>query len=373
MKNLTREELHTEYLIYKELTPKKKYKTYLALKEHSDGMAYSVILKEMDEKRAGIYSYLSSVWNPYIASTYDIFLLSDSVSPADNRFVAITENVCAEGHPEERLSLTQFIQNSGSLSENAALSVCVQICEGLKEFHKNGYVHRDLKPDNIMISKYDLQNPQIKIIDFGGAKSLSLSEYPDTTVIGTLGYQAPESLSSHTTNRADIYSIGCILNFMLTGAAPGTTNYTGNHYIVSIIEKATNEDPSHRYANVTALQKALEHELRIRILDQIPYIRALPGFRTHTLWKETIALLIYITVILAYTVCISAFDLWGFMELLIFYAIAPMIIIFNMGNLLRFFPKNVRQNNRLYFSIRVILLLASTFGIAFIDYLLGRG
>lgn len=163
MRSLTKAELNAEYLIYKNLTPNKYYKTYIAMKEHSDGSLYTVILKKMDEKRASIYYALSAMWNPCLADIYDVFLLTDSENSKQNRFVAVTEYVCANGSPkEECLSLTQFIRKNGTLVKEAALSVCVQICEGLREFHKKGFVHRDLKPDNIMISEYDPGHPSIK-------------------------------------------------------------------------------------------------------------------------------------------------------------------------------------------------------------------
>lgn len=222
MKTLTREQMNTEYLIYKNLTPDKKYKTFIAMKEHSNGSLYPVILKEMDKKRAAIYQNLSQMWNPYIADVYDIFQLTPSNSLEDECCIAVTEYVIAEENPEEEcLSLAQFVDKHGKLPESTALFITIQICKGLQEFHKNGFVHRDLKPDNIMICKYDTEYPAIKIIDFGGAKEINITKHADTTVIGTLGYQPPESISSHTTNQSDIYSIGCILNFMLTGHEPG--------------------------------------------------------------------------------------------------------------------------------------------------------
>lgn len=373
MRSLTKAELLAEYLICKELTPDRDYKTCTAIKEHSDGRLHTVILKEMDEKRAFIYHTLSAMWNPYLADIYDIFLLTDPETPKQNRFVAVTEYVYADGSPEEEcLSLTQFIGKNGPLIKDAALWVCVQLCEGLKEFHKKGFVHRDLKPDNIMISKYDLNHPLIKIIDFGGAKRTSPNERIDTTVIGTLGYQPPESLASHTTNRADIYSIGCILNFMLTGLEPGIRTYKGHPYVASIIEKATNADPSHRYASVTAMQKELEHELRTKPLDKIPVLRSLPGFRTHTLWKEIIASCSYITMLFLAVVCIKTFGIWGLAEVFVFYIAVPLVMILNMGNLLRFFPENLRRNNRLFFLIRTAIILAALFAPVLADYIVGR-
>lgn len=373
MRNITEEELVSEYLIYKDLTPNKQYKTYIAMKERSNGGLFTVILKEMDEKRAAVYQALSKMWNPFVAATYEIFYVTNSSDSSRNRYIAVTEYIYANNSSnEESLSLSRLIRKYGPLNEKAALSVCIQICEGLAEFHKNGFVHRDIKPDNIMISHYDLNNPKIKIIDFGGAKHINEYRHSDTTVIGTLGYQAPESLSSFTTSQADIYSIGCLLNFMLAGQEPGLIRYKGNHYIVAIIEKSTNEDPSHRYSTVMAMQKELEHEMGIYPFDQTPFFRALPGYRTHTLWKETIAGFSYASFIYICVVAYDMFDLIGLAEILFFYIIIPLIVIFNMGNLLRFFPENIRRNNRMFFTIRTAITLGAIFGPIVVDYLLGR-
>lgn len=373
MRNITEEEFENEYMVYKNLTPDRQYSTYLAMKEHSDGSLFAVILKEMDDKRASVYNALSEMWNPYIADTYDVFNVINSAAPDKSRFIAVTEYVYAEGCPDEEcLSLSQFVRKQGTLNEKTALSICIQICEGLEEFHKKGFVHRDIKPDNIMISKYDTNNPKVKIIDFGGAKHMSMYNISDTTVIGTLGYQAPESISSSTTNQADIYSIGCILNYMLTGQEPGIMQYKGNHYIVNIIEKASNPDPYHRYTSVKAMQKALSHELRVRFPDKIPIIRAMPGFRTHTLWKETAAGFGYVSMIFIAVLAMEMFGIRGLSEIFIFYIIIPLAVIFNMGNLLRFFPDNIRKNNRIFIIIRTVIIIAAIFAPIAVDYLVGR-
>lgn len=360
MRTITWEQLTDEYLIYKTLTPNKFYKTYLAVKECSNGIPVSVILKEMDEKRASIYFQLLNMWNPYIATTYKVFQLSAPNISDSKRYIAVTEYVCTDDNTEEEcLSLTQFVHKYGSLPESTSLSICTQLCEGLNEFHKKGFVHRDLKPDNIMVAKCDIKHPHIKIIDFGSAKYHNPSANVDTTVIGTLGYQAPESLSSHVSKRADIYSIGCILNFMLTGKELGNFTYKGNHYIVNIIEKATNVDPFFRYHDTTAMKKELLHELRTTLWDKIPVLRSLPGFRTHTLWKELLAIPVH-TFWVLFTLCgLVEFGVRVYFELLIFYVIIPLITLCNMGNLLRFFPRTFRQNNQLFFIVRLVLFLIS--------------
>ena len=372
MRTITEEAFSDEYTIYKNLTPEKRYKTYIALKENSEGILFAVILKEMNKKRVSVYQKLCHMWNPYVASTYEIFKVNNNNDKKKNRYVAVTEYVCAVGFADtETLSLAQFVQRNGRLQERTALSICIQICEGLKEFHKKGLVHRDIKPENIMISEYDILLPKIKIVDFGGGKRINPAHLSDTTVVGTLGYQAPESISSGTTNRSDIYSIGCLLNYMLTGQEPGISRYQGNHYIVSMIEKAISTDPYNRYASVTAMKKQMEHEFGTRLIDRIPILRTIPGFRTHTLWKEIIAGLSYSSMILLFLLAFNMFGVLGVVDIFLFYILIPMVIGLNWGNLLRFFPESIRKNRSMFFLVRTIIILTAIFAPMFVDPILG--
>ena len=365
MTTLTGQEFRSKFLIHKELNSGKQYKTFTAMLDHPEDTPLTVVLKEMNEKRASVYEALCKIWNPYIAETYEVIKF-------DDRYIAVTEYVCANGSDKETLTLSEYVELLGALDKKAALSVCVQICEGLEEFHKQGFVHRDLKPDNIMISDCTGDIPKIKIVDFGGAKAVDMRNIPDTTVVGTLGYQAPETISSNATNRSDIYSIGCILSSLLTGKEPGLAHYSGDHYITAIIEKVTNEDPSHRYADVTVLKKALTHELGVHIIDRIPVLRALPGFRTHTLWKELTAAFSYISMIFFAVAALDKFGISGFIEIFLFYIIVPLIVIFNMGDLLRFVPKSIRRNNRRFMVFKVAAVLFSTFAPIIVDNLIRR-
>ena len=365
MKTITEQDFQREFLIHKELSSGKQDKTFTAMIDCPNNTPITLVLKEMNEKRAAVYQALCNMWNPHIAETYDVIKVED-------RYIAVTEYICARGSEKETLTLSEYVNQQGSLDKQTALSVCIEICEGLEEFHNQGFVHRDLKPDNIMISDCTSDIPKIKIVDFGGAKAVNMRNIPDTTVVGTLGYQAPETISSSATNLSDIYSVGCILSFLLTGQEPGLVQYSGDHYIAAIIEKATNEDPSHRYADVIALRKSLQHELGDRLIDHIPVLRALPGFRTHTLWKELLAAFSYISMIFIGVVAFDKFGILGFIEFFMFYIIMQLIIIFNMGNLLRFVPNSIRRNNRRFMTFRVAAVMFSTFAPIIVDNLIGR-
>jgi serine/threonine protein kinase len=137
---------------------------------------------------------------------------------------AVTEDVCClVMQLVDGTTLDNVIDcaDDGRLSVPAAVSVAAQLASGLSAAHAAGLVHRDLKPQNIMIHTSGL----VKILDFGLVKVLSDTD-PQITVTGeTLGnvaYASPELLAGEKSldGRSDLYAVGCLLHHMLTGRPP---------------------------------------------------------------------------------------------------------------------------------------------------------
>jgi serine/threonine protein kinase/tetratricopeptide (TPR) repeat protein len=115
-------------------------------------------------------------------------------------------------------NLKSFVRRSGQLTVGKAVRLAAQVCEGLTEAHRLGVVHRDLKPQNIMID----HEGNARIMDFGIARSLKAKGVTGPgVIIGTPEYMSPEQVEGEEADqRSDIYSLGIILFEMLTGRLP---------------------------------------------------------------------------------------------------------------------------------------------------------
>jgi serine/threonine protein kinase len=163
---------------------------------------------------------------------------------------------------------------AGALPIRRAVSYALQIARGLAAAHARGVVHRDLKPENVMITRED----QIKILDFGLAKSLDPSEADITrgggaatsvgTVLGTFGYMAPEQVRGRAVDhRADIFSFGAVLYEMLSGVRP----FQGETAADTMSAVLTKEPPDWDAAR-TSISPGLDRIVR-RCLEKSPQLR----------------------------------------------------------------------------------------------------
>ncbi len=120
------------------------------------------------------------------------------------------------------VSLSDILEKKGKLSVKQALSIFIQILNGISVAHKAGIIHRDIKPSNILISK----DGTVKVMDFGIAKIKGASKLTKTGMhIGTIYYMSPEQIKGGEIDfRSDIYSLGATLFETITGRPPFVGN-----------------------------------------------------------------------------------------------------------------------------------------------------
>ena len=170
--------------------------------------------------------------------------------------------------------LSELLETSGELAPGEATRIAADVCGGLCTLHKSGIIHRDINPNNVILSP----DGTATIIDYGIARSYDESKCTDTTILGTPGYAAPEQFGfSQSDARTDVYAIGVLLNVMLTGELPNVRKASGS--LGKIVAKCIEIDSKKRYESVEALHFALQNNLSgsgpaDRVLRQIPGLRS---------------------------------------------------------------------------------------------------
>lgn len=208
----------------------------------------------------------TSLSHPNIVSIYD-------VGEEEDLYYMVMEYV-------DGMTLKKYIQTNGPVPVEKALDVMRQLTLAITHAHDNGIVHRDIKPQNILIH----HNGQVKVTDFGIAMALSATSLTQTnSVLGSVHYLSPEQArGGMATKKSDIYSLGIVLFEMLTGRLPFSGqsavsialkhlqsetpsikrwNPTVPQSVENVVLKATAKDPFHRYSQISELADDLETAL----------------------------------------------------------------------------------------------------------------
>ena len=123
------------------------------------------------------------------------------------------------------MDLESLVRETGPLSAGRVIHILRQVCDSLEEAHSRGLVHRDIKPANIHLGLVGLHHDFVKVLDFGLVKEVSsvtpessMATIPGQMALGTPAYMAPEmALGEPVDGRADIYALGCVAYYLLTG------------------------------------------------------------------------------------------------------------------------------------------------------------
>jgi predicted Ser/Thr protein kinase len=178
------------------------------------------------------------------------------------------------------VTLSQVLAARSPLTIEESLDVAIQIADALEAAHTMDIVHRDIKPDNIMITK----NGDIKVTDFGIAKLSTSTMTADGDIMGTLAYMSPEQAKGGRIDaRTDIFSLGVVLYQMLTGASPfASATPAGIVFKITSLEPQPLGELNDRVSfDLDSLVMRMLEKKRSARLDDITVLRHyLEGMRT---------------------------------------------------------------------------------------------
>ena len=209
--------------------------------------------------------------HPGIAQLYDF-----SVAP-DGTAVIVIEFI-------DGVTVLEFFKRHGTPELGLTLEIALQGLDALGYLHEMGYVHRDVSPDNLMLTRGRDGRPAVKLIDLGLAKDLasSLKLTETGTFLGKVRYSAPEQFGDEGVDaRSDVYSFGVMLYELLTGVLPITGEHfselVGGHLVRpprdfaetdpegrvptdlrAVVMRTLEKDPAKRFASAAELARALE-------------------------------------------------------------------------------------------------------------------
>ncbi|MFY0568003.1 serine/threonine protein kinase [Archangium lansingense] len=181
-------------------------------------------------------------------------------------------------------SLRELVKRDGPMTLRRAVDVIEQACRGLAHAHEQGAVHRDIKPHNIMVQQLDRRD-FVKVLDFGLVKALEQEDEHQLTstgqVLGTPQYMPPEQAGGeHVDHRSDLYSMGGVLYYCLTGTSPYGANTVRKALTAALTQSVPSVASKRQGAPVPKtlevfFQKALAREKEDRFQNAQEFIDAM--------------------------------------------------------------------------------------------------
>src|SRR3954447_8681009 len=208
-------------------------------------VALKVLFPELSVDRSFVERFrreaqaAANLSHPNIVSVYDW-------GEEENTYFIVMEYV--DGRP-----LSTLLRSEGTLLPDRAAGICAEVAGALGFAHRNGVIHRDVKPGNVLLTN----DGQVKVTDFGIARAANAEENLTQTgaVMGTATYFSPEQAQGTTVDpRSDIYSLGVVLYELVTGRPP----FSGDNP-VTIAYKHVREDPAAPRSRNPAIPVAFEN------------------------------------------------------------------------------------------------------------------
>lgn len=191
-------------------------------------VAIKVLKKEFSEDKTFVSKFraeaqsAAGLAHPNIVNVYD-------VGDEDGIYYIVMELV-------EGITLKKYIEKRGKLPYKEAVSIAIQVAKGMEAAHSHHIIHRDIKPQNIIISR----DGKVKVTDFGIAKAATSSTI-NSSAMGSVHYISPEQArGGYSDERSDIYSFGITLYEMITGKVP----FDGDTTVAVAVQHMNEEIPS---------------------------------------------------------------------------------------------------------------------------------
>lgn len=267
------------------------------------------VKKSVRSEQQGIYEFFRNTHNTYIPRIYEMV-------PVEDHIIVIEEYLTGK-NLEECLRERKF-------TGCEAAGIIIRLCRGLAPLHQASpaIICRDLKPANVILTL----DGRVMLVDFDIARTYQAGKNKDTALMGTQGFAAPEQFGfGQTDPRTDIYGLGVMLNYLITGCFLNEQMVTGRFR--DIVQKCTAMNSKERYQSVFELEQALADacpELQEQETDEPGLQRdgqsnrqteaaretlqqkntrknstnsyRIPGFRTRTPWKMITACVGYFLV-----------------------------------------------------------------------------
>lgn len=309
---------------------------------YNDYLQRQMILKILPRQNLPVLKDIMKIKHPNLMEIYDV--MDDGINCN-----CLCEFVFGN-------NLDKIVYNKMGVDPKTAEKWMVQLCKGVEELHNRNIIHRDITPNNVMID----YEGNIKLIDFNISRERKQSASRDTTVMGTAGYASPEQFGfTQTGFGADIYAMGVLLNFMLTGKMPNEKLCSGKY--ASIVKKATQIKEEDRYSNVYQMELALQGNGNEKLSFADKFLLNLPGFRSNKTSHKVIAIIGYVLYFILLYCAIDVTFINGDVESLIngfvAWSLVPYICFFDVGNVSRFLGKGTQQSKKTILKIIGVALM----------------